>query len=194
MPRTLVGVATLACLALPANALAQSRFHFELRPGIAIPTQDLADASLQTGLGFEGTIGYRVMPHLGVYAGWDWHHFNARQSFAGPDLDFEETGYAFGLRFQHPLGDEVSKVALQLRGGGTYNHIEVENNDGDLVVDTGHGLGWEAGVGLAVRLGGWELVPGARYRSLKRDFDIGATTTSGTLSYLAIEVGFARRF
>lgn len=194
MPRTVMGVATLACLALPATAPAQSRFHFEVRPGIAIPTQDLADASLQTGLGFEGTVGYRFMSHLGIYAGWDWHHFNAKQSFAGADIDFEETGYAFGLRFQHPLGGEAGKVALQLRGGGTLNHIEAENNSGDLVADTGHGLGWEAGVGLAVRLGGWDMVPGARYRTLKRDFEVGATTTSGTLSYIAIEVGFARRF
>lgn len=194
MSLTRAGVLGLALCIVPATVTAQSRFHFELRPGVAIPTQDLADASLTIGIGFEGTIGYRFLPHLGVYAGWDWHHFTADQSFAGNDLDFEETGYAFGLRFQHPLGGETSTVALQLRGGGTVNHIEVENNSGDLVVDTGHGLGWEVGAGVAVRLGGWELVPGARYRSLRRDFEIGATTTTGTLRYLAIEFGVARRF
>lgn len=194
MSRPVIAVATVTTLVLSIPAQAQSRFQFELRPGVALPTRDLADASLQTGLGFEGTIGYRFMPHLGVYAGWDWHHFNAKQSFAGADIDFEETGYAFGLRFQHPLGGEAGAVALQLRGGGTLNHIEAEDNNGDLVADTGHGLGWEAGAGLAIRLGGWEVVPSARYRALKRDFEIGAVTTSGTLSYVVIEVGFARRF
>lgn len=194
MPRTLIGLATLACLALPATVFAQSPLSFELRGGVAIPTQDLADATLQTGLGFEGTIGYRLMPHLGVYAGWDWHHFNAKQSFAGSDLDFETTGYVFGLRFQQPFRGEAGGLAYQLRAGALINHIEVEDNDGELVVDTGHGLGYEVGVGLAIPMGGWQLVPGVRYRTLNRDFEIGATTTSGTLSYLAVELGFARRF
>lgn len=195
MLRRVVGFVVLALVVGVPTSSAQSRWQFELRPGVAIPTQDLADASLQTGLGFEGTIGYRLMPHLAVYGGWDWHHFNAKQSFAGADMDFEETGYAFGLRFQHPLRGETGGVAFQLRAGGTVNHIEVEDNDGELVVDTDHGLGFDLGVGLALRAGsGWELVPGVRYRSLKRDFVIGTTTTPGTLSYLALEVGFAKRF
>lgn len=194
MSRLLLGALGLALLGAPPVALAQSRFHFELRPGIAIPTQDLADASLQTGLGFEGTIGYRFMPHLGIYGGWDWHHFNAKQSFAGADLDFEETGYVLGLRFQHPFRGDMGGVSYQLRAGGTYNHIEVEDAAGDLVVDTGHGLGFEVGTGIAFSMGSWQLVPGVRYRSLKRDFEIGGTTTSGTLAYLALEFGFSRRF
>jgi len=192
--RRIVGTITLALLALPASSPAQSRVGFEFRAGAALPTQDLADAELQTGLGFEGTIGYRLMPHLGLYAGWDWHHFNAKQSFAGADLDFETTGYAFGLRFQHPFRGETGGVAYQLRAGGILNHIEVEDHDGDLVVDTGHGLGFEVGAGLAIPMRGWQLVPGVRYRSLKRDFEIGTTTTPGTLSYLTIDLGFARRF
>ncbi len=194
MSRLFLGALGLALLGAPPVSHAQSRFGFELRGGVAIPTQDLADADLQTGLGFEGTIGYRFLPHLGIYGGWDWHHFNAKQSFAGADLDFEETGYVFGLRFQHPFGGETGGVAYQLRAGGTYNHIEVEDNDGELVVDTGHGLGFEVGAGLAIPMGSWQLVPGVRYRSLKRDFVIGNTTTPGTLAYLALELGFSRRF
>lgn len=194
MSRHRTFLALLAILAIPGSAFAQGRFTVEGHAGVAIPTQDLVDASLQTGGGFGGTVGYRFMPHLGAYAGWDWHHFNAKQSFAGADVDFELTGYAFGLRFQHPLGGEQGKVAIQVRGGGLYSHIEAEGSTGDLIADTGHGLGWEAGAGLAVSAGGWEIVPGARYRSIKRDFEIGANTTSGTLSFVAAELRIVRRF
>jgi hypothetical protein len=194
MSRHCATLAFLAIVAIPASAFGQERFTIEGSVGVALPTQDLADASLQTGLGFGGAIGYFFMPHLAAYAGWDWHHFNASQSFAGTDMDFETTGYTFGLRFQHPLGGEQGKVAIRLRGGGLLNHVEVEDVDGDLVVDTGHGLGWEVGAGLAVSAGKWEIIPAARLRSLKRDFEVGTTTTTGTLSYLALEIGFARRF
>jgi hypothetical protein len=193
MPRTLFPILALALVALPSTATSQNRLRFELRAGAAIPTAKLGDASLGTGVGFEGTVGYRIQPHLWVYAGWDWHHFTANASFAGADSDFEETGYAFGLQFQHPVGS--GSMALRLRAGGTLNHIEIENAAGDLVADSKHGLGWEAGAGLAWRLGNrWELAPGVRFRSLARDFTIGAVTTPVSLKYLAIDVGFSRSF
>jgi hypothetical protein len=165
---------------------------FEFRPGVAIATEDLADASLGTGFGIEGTLSYRFMQHLSVYGGWDWHRFTSDASFAGNDVDIEETGYAFGLMFQHPIGN--SAIAMRLRAGGTYNHIEIEDSDGALITDSEHGLGWEAGAGLAVTISGWELSPGVRFRSLDRDFEIGSATTSGVLRYAAVEVGFGRKF
>jgi hypothetical protein len=193
MSRSIITVIGLALLVAPAAARAQSRLSFELRPGGAIATQDLADASLGTGFGFEGTIGYRVLPHLSVYGGWDWHRFTSDASFAGNDVDIEETGYAFGLRFQHPIGGSEA-IALRIRAGGTYNHVEIEDSDGALIVDSEHGVGWEAGAGLAFRAGGWELSPGVRFRALTRDFTIGNATTSGSLRYVTIEIGIGRRF
>ena len=83
---------------------AQSRWSVELRGGADFATQDLGDASLKTGFGFEGTAAYRFMPHLSGYAGWGWNQFSADRSFAGTDMQFEETGYTFGLRFLHPIG------------------------------------------------------------------------------------------
>jgi hypothetical protein len=35
----------------------------------------LGDADITWGLGFEGTIVYRFIPSLGVYAGWSWNNF-----------------------------------------------------------------------------------------------------------------------
>ena len=192
MSHRLLGI--LALLLIPAGSSleAQSRWRFELASDAAFATEDLGNASLGTGFGFEGTVGYRVQPHLWVYAGWDWHRFPSDVSTA--DSDLEETGYAFGLQFEHPIrGSEA--VALRLRGGGTYNHIEVENTAGDLIGDTDHGLGWEAGAGLALRLDDrWQVTPGARFRSLSRDLALGGLGTTANLRYIAVEVGFSRRF
>jgi hypothetical protein len=82
-----------------------------------------------------------------------------------------------------------------VRLGGTYNHIEIENAAGDIVTDSGHGFGWEAGTGVAFRLGAcWHLTPGIRVRSLNRDFSLGGVQTAGTLRYVTAEAGFSRSF
>ena len=159
-----------------------------------MPVEDLGDVALDPGFGFEATVGYRIMPHAEVYGGWDWHRFPADAPLAASELDVEETGYAFGVRFQHPLGGSQT-VALRLRAGGTYNHIEIEDADGELLGDSGHGLGWEAGAGLALLVGrGWELSPGARFRSLSREVELDGVGVDATLRYVALEVGVARRF
>lgn len=177
-----------------APAAAQSPFGFELRGGPSFATRDLGDAALDLGVGFEGTLTFWPMPHTGVYGGWDWHHFGVSDpSFLGDEVDVEETGYAFGLRFEHPLGRPGS-TAVALRLGGTVNHIEVEDDGGELVTDSGHGLGWEAMAGFAIPLRGWRVVPSLRFRSLARDLEVDGASTAVELSYFAVEIGFARRF
>jgi long-subunit fatty acid transport protein len=172
---------------------AQDRWSLEIRSGAAFATQDLGDADLGVGFGFEGTVAYRFMPHLAAYAGWDWCHFSADQSFAGADVDVEETGYAFGLQFVHPLG--ASSLAYFIRAGGILNHIEIENDGRDIVADSKQGLGWEVGAGVVLSLGDcWRLAPGVRYRSLSRDIEIGVASTPVDLTYLAVEVGLSRSF
>ena len=183
MSRKLLGILALLLIAAPGTIHAQSRWRFEIR-----------DAALGTGFGFEGTVGYRFQPHIWAYAGWDWHRFSDEASFAGSENDFEETGYAFGLQFEHPIGRSEA-AALQLRPGGTYSHVEIENSAGDLVTDSEHGLGWETGAALAVRLAnGWQTTPGVRFRSLSRDFTVGSATTPKSLRYLAAELGVSRSF
>lgn len=182
----------LALLTAPAVASAQQRWTLALQGGPAFPTESLGNADLNTGFGFEGTVSYRFMPHFAAYAGWDWHRFtidNPASSFAAPGTDVEETGYAFGVRFEHPIGGERSPLVV-IRAGGTLNHIEIEDESGEQIADSGHGLGWEVGAGLGFALGTrWRLVPGARYRSLSRDLTIDNATTPVTLSYVTTEVG-----
>lgn len=191
--RTWTVVLATLIVTLPGSAHAQKRWDVAFRGGVALPTQDLGNAPLETGVGFEATVGYRFMEHLAVYGGWGWRQFGTdatRASFAGTDIDVEETGYAVGLRFEHPLAGAGSP-ALVLRGGATIAHIELENNDGDLVADSGHGLGWEAGAGLSLPLGArWRLAPIVRYRSLSRDITIGSVTTPVNLRYVGLDVGF----
>lgn len=186
-----------ALLLLPRPAEAQRRFDLGMQAGIAITTSDFGDAALGTGSGFEAAVSYRFLRHLAVYAGWDWHRWSTESgvaTFAGTDVDVEETGYAFGLRFEHPLGAEGSP-ALVIRGGGTLNHTEIENQNGDVIGDSGHGLGYEIGAGVALPFGvRWRLIPGVRVRSLSRDLAMGSAVTPVRLTYVEPGIRFLWSF
>ena len=183
----------LALMLSTSLVMAQDRLSFELRGDVAFATQEFGDADLSPGLGVEVMLAYRFMPHLGVYGGWGWKQFSDDNSFAGSDVDFEETGYTFGLQFIHPLGE--SPINYLVRAGGVYNHMETEDNEGDITGDTGHGLGWQAEVGIDTPLNDyWSLRPTVRYRALSRDINIEAVTTDVELNYISLGVGFARAF
>ena len=189
----LAAVIGLILILSSQSADAQKKWSFELKPGVSFPTKDLHDAKLKTGFGFEGVLAYRFMPHLAAYAGWSWNKFNADKSFAGNDTDFEENGYSFGLQFVHPFPN--SSISFLLKAGGTYNHIETENSEGNIVNDTGHGPGWQAGAGVSIPLGNrWSLVPEIRYRSLSRDIKIGNEKIPLDLNYVFAGLGISYSF
>ncbi len=168
-------------------------WSLEFRPGVDYATQDIADADPGLGFGAELTIAYKIMPHLAASAGWSYNNFAVDQSFAGTDASFEETGYTFGFQFIHPIGE--SSFSYLIRLGGTYNHIEIENNNGDIIIDSGHGLGWQAEAGLAIPLSEkFSLLPSVRYRSLSRDIDINNVSTSVELNYVSVGVGLSWSF
>lgn len=188
-----VAAIALSILFAAHPAEAQNRWSLQFRSGAAVATEDLGDAEIGTGFGFEGTVSYRFLPHLATYAGWGWTMFSADQSFAGPDVGFEETGYTFGLEFIHPLGK--SGIGYLLRVGGILNHIEVENDDGDIIGDSGHGLGWQFGTGLAIPLSDrWSMLPSVRYRSLSRSIEFAGVNTDVDLSYVSAGVGISWSF
>jgi hypothetical protein len=176
----------------PAAAAAQ-RVAVDLRTVGAAATQRLAGADLSVGVGFGATVAYFVQPHLAMYGGWDWLHFQANQSFAGLDMDFEETGYTLGLRFEHPVGRGEHPL-FRIEGGGTYKHLEIENVGGDIVADSGHELGFEAGGGVVFAIGAnWRLTPTVRFRTLSPAFEITGVETRTDLRYVGIELGLSRR-
>ncbi len=189
----LAAVIGLILILSSQSADAQKKWSFELKPGVNFPTKDLHDAKLKTGFGFEGVLAYRFMPHLAAYAGWSWNKFNADKSFAGNDTDFEETGYSFGLQFIHPISN--SNISYLIKAGGIYNHIETENSAGNIINDTGHGLGWQAGAGVSIPLGNrWNLIPEVSYRSLSRDIKIGNEKIPVDLNYVSAGLGISYTF
>lgn len=189
---TLAAILAL-CTFQQTETQAQNRWGAEFRSGVDFTTKDIADADLKTGFGFEGTVSYRFMPHLAAYAGWSWNHFSADNSFAGTDAGFEETGYTFGLQFAHPIGK--SDISYLVRAGGTYNHIEIENKDGEIIIDSGHGLGWQAEAGFMIHLSeNFSLLPSVRYRSLSRNIKVENVNTSVDLDYVSVGVGLTWSF
>ncbi len=193
MKESFITIVALVLLTVFNQSYAQDKWNLEFRPGVNYATQEISDADLGLGFGAELTIAYHFMPHLAAYAGWSWNHFAVDQSFAGADASFEETGYTFGLQFIHPIGE--SDISYLVRAGGTYNHIEIENNAGDITVDSGHGLGWQAEAGLVIPLSErFSLLPSVRYRSLNRDIEIENVSTSVDLNYLSVGVGVSWSF
>lgn len=181
---------------IAATGMAQEsgkRFGLELTANGLAATSDYGNASLSAGMGSELNIHYRFMPHLGAYAGWSWNKFSSDQSFAGTDMDFEETGYNLGLQFNHPLG--ISTVSYFVRAGGTWKHLEIENEDGDIISDSGHGLGWQVSAGLEIPLNTrLSLVPGAKYSSLSRDVTVDGVKTSSGMNYVSMGAGIVWKF
>lgn len=166
----------------------QDRWSFELRGGAAFTVDKLAGAEPGTGAGFDAAFTYRFLPHLSAYAGWGWNRFPSDNSSLGAGIDFEETGYAFGLQFVHPL--ESYGVSYMLRAGGLYNHIEAENGSGDIIGDSKHGLGWQAEAGLVIPLSSTtRIVPTLRYRSLERRLTVASVTADAHLQYVTAGIG-----
>lgn len=179
-----------------ATTLAQEnekRFGVEINGEVSFVTTDLSGANLNTGLGFETILQYRFMPFTSVYGGWGWNQFNADESFAGSDIDFEETGYILGLQFKHPIGK--SPVSYFLRAGALYSHIETENNDGDIISDTGHGFGYQVAGGIEVSLGkNWSLAPGLKFNSLSGETEFEGENYQLDHRYVSARIGIIKRF
>lgn len=172
---------------------ASKRFGVELNGGASLATTKIEETGTQTGVGFEGLFHYRFMPHLGAYAGWGWNTLPAKQSFAGEDMCFEETGYVFGLNFSHPI--DGSGLSYYVRAAGLYNHIETENADGDIINDTGHGMGFQLAGGIEIPLNSkWKLTPGVKFNSLSRETTYEGITRELDYQYVSFRVGFGRKF
>jgi Outer membrane protein beta-barrel domain len=183
-----------AVFALPMRLYAQSRWIFEQTGGLALTTRDLGDAKLGIGYGFEGTLGYRVAGPVAVYAGWSWFRFHSDQSFAGPNVNVDETGIVYGLELDRALGTRPMP-ALRVRGGLTYERVDLEpaGNGNDLRSD--YDLGWGASALLAFPLGEhWRVGPQVYYRSFSPIFAVGSGSVSADLAHVSADVAFTRRF
>lgn len=197
MTRIIIGITAMAVattLFQSAPAHAQERWNVELRGTGGISTQDAARDTHENGFGIEAAVQYRIMSHLAAYAGWNYTQFGGLETIAGPDMELDETGYALGLRFEHPLRTG-GRTSGWVRSGMTYNQLEIESSDGVVAHESGHGFGWEFGAGLSVPVRGlWSVTPGIRYRSISRNLDIANVVTPVELQSVAFELGLSRSF
>lgn len=179
----------LAILSITLNAQEKvKKFGFELNSGVSFAT---AEQDLKTGFSFEGMFLYNFMPHTGLYAGWGWNRFAGENVLAGND--FEETGYFAGLQFKHPVAN--SPVSWFIRAGGLWNHIEIENAEGDVIKNSGHGPGFQLAGGIALPLGkNWSLTPGVKFNALTRDFDSEGIITKMDYDYISVRIGIVKNF
>jgi opacity protein-like surface antigen len=193
--RKIVVLAVFVCASLSGFAQErESRFGIELDGGVSYSFTKLDEAEMKVGGGFEFTLHYRIYNHVGAYAGWGWNHFAAKNSFAGMNCDFEETGYVFGLQFKHAIGD--LPASYYVRAGGLWNHIEIENGD-DIIMDTKHGWGYQIAGGVYFPIGKtWSINTGVKFNSLNREniefADYGKR--SFDLKYVSLRVGFLKMF
>jgi opacity protein-like surface antigen len=188
MIRIFAGAAVLL-VAAATTVQAQVPVSLELRGGGAFATQDVGTADLKPGFGFDGTVRVQLLRQVGVYGAWSFNSFVMDKPFNGVKYDLEDTGYQFGVHIAQPLFRDIAGI---VHGGGVYRHLEFENNAGDIIADTGHELGWEAGAGLNVPLArNIALMPGVRYRSFSGDVTIGNVTTPVDMRYVMAELGLS---
>ncbi len=184
---------TTAILLISFSVKSQEKWSVEFRPGLNFPTSDVGNTDTKIGFGFEITGAYKIMPHLAAYAGWGLNEFRGEDSFLAEDITVKETGYTFGFQIIHPIG--TSSLSYLARAGAIYNHIEIENNTGDISADSGHGFGWQVAAGVDYEFApNLSLRPMLRYRSLSRDVEIENVSTDLKLNYISFGIGLAFEF
>jgi opacity protein-like surface antigen len=186
--RSIMVITMLITLCMAQVAHAQGKVNATFRPSVNFPVKDLGTTELKSGGGFEVDFSYRFMNKLSAYAGWGWSSFSPKES-GNIVSHYEENGYRFGLQFFQPLSAE-SKLNLLLGAGAVGHHIEAENSEGDILDDSGHGMGWEVEAGLSIPVSKrWQIAPGIRYHSLSREMTIDDREESLDLNYLSVGVG-----
>ena len=178
---------SLMMVFMSASMNDQGLLTVAFRPSSSVPLKDLGTTNLKKGGGFEATVSYQFIQGFSVYGGWGWNIFSAEEELATFD-HFEETGYRFGIQRIQPLSKE-SKLNFLLSAGGVLNHIESENDEGDIIDDSGHGIGWEGDLGISIPLSDkWQIVPGVRYHWLSRELVADGVSQSVDLNYISIGV------
>ncbi len=183
----------IAVLFFSLTVKAQEKWSVEFRPGLNFPSNDVGNTEAKVGYGFEIVGAYKIMPHLAAYAGWGWNQFKGEDRVSKDDIILNETGYTFGFQFIHPIG--TSNFSYVAGAGAIYNHIELENNTGDITADTGHGFGWQVAAGIDYEIApNLSFRPMLRYRSLSRSLEVANVSTDMKLNYFAFGIGLILEF
>jgi len=141
-------LAALGLLAAAPAAQAQVLLPVtaELRLDAGIPTGDIRH-SLDTGVGFAGSVGLKLTPRFQVYGGYSRQQF----SLKGTSGHLTDDGFDVGGKAYLGSGGGVTNPYVQF---GALFH------NGDTGLEGG--LGWQYGLGGALA-----LTPSVRYRSIE---------------------------
>lgn len=180
----------------------------EVRPSAAVPVGEFGDAhpglGAGTGFGVAAKTLLHVTSRIAVYGGYEYARFDCGEcTAAGLEDGLPEAGFEAGIRGvlpYRPWGLDPWLEAGALIG----REIEISGAGGDLA--SAPALGWSAGAGVSVPLGGsLRLTPGLRYRTHSAEFaftdlGFGLLGSTGTftrdvdVASLSLEVGVAYEF
>jgi hypothetical protein len=185
--RFLTVAVAMVCL-LGFSVSAQHNFSLIFRPGANFPVSDFETTKLNGGCGFEFMGAWQFSNRLAAYGGWGYNFYGDKEAAENLQKRFDENGYTFGLQYLMPFYGE--KVNLLFGAGAVYDHVETFDNDGNILHDTGHELGWQLEAGLSFPLGEkWKMIPTVRYRALTFDGMNESSNTSAHLNSLSVGVG-----
>jgi opacity protein-like surface antigen len=188
--------AAAALISTTQTVAAQTPVIVEARGGYTFPTSGDWNESgyYQNGSGAGLTVTAMVRSQSGVYVGWESFRFPADQELPGVDERSYSTdaGFRAGLASFIPLA-AIPAVTPFTELGLVYNTFEISLTDADTVItiETDPSLGYEAGVGAAIRvMSRLEVAPTFRYRQHKVEFEDGRSETVG---YFALGLGLRMR-
>jgi opacity protein-like surface antigen len=168
----------------------------EVRGTFDIPTGDWNDDELfDNGFGGGATLTVMVGPRMGIYGGWELVRFSLDEEALGVDADADGTdsGFRAGLASFVPIASMPS-VTPFTELGLLYNTFEISASEGDSSagIESEWGLGYEAGVGVAIQAAPQvDVTPIIRYRA--HDVEFEDFEGSDTVQYFSFGVGVRLR-
>ncbi len=176
-----------------SSVTAQEKWSLEFRPNLDFPITKVENEKINTGFGFDASLSYNITEQFGVYVGWGWNIYRAENLPETGNIDMDETGYTFGIKFMHPISE--SSLSYFIRLGGIYAHVEVENEAGKNIADTGHEPGWEISGGFDFsHLSSFSLRPQVGYRNFSADFSSEDVIKQIDLNNFFFGIGIAKAF
>jgi hypothetical protein len=190
-------ITTIALLVLFQFSLSsqseEKRIAFEVNGGLSLSLNLSGDPVTNFGAGAEVLIHYRLTNHFGLYGGWGYNAFRNDYATAVYRCNFEETGYIIGMQYKRLI--EASNLSVFVRGAYQYKHIEIEDTAGELLFDTAHGSGLQAGFGIDLPLtAGWSLLSEIKFNALPERKNQAVAVIISDRNYLSLRLGILRRF
>ena len=175
MKKTLVSMLAAAAVVASvdaAQAQVTTPFSVEVRGGLVLPSGDLSDEDVTSGVGLNVNGQFRFNPMFAAYAEFNWAQFGVEDE---DDVDVTDQGFGAGVIANFNAGS----IQPFVKGGLVMHQFSVDDTDAE-----DEQLGFRVGGGVSVPLGNrLSVTPGVTYTQYgfeDADFDI---------SHIAVDVG-----